>query len=171
MAGDKYLKIASGVVGEQAAAQSSAGAGNAGDIVALDAAGLLDITMMPAGVGANTKTLAASEALSAGDFVNVWDDSSTPKMRKADGSAAGKEANGFVLAAVESAAEGTCYLTGVNNQLTGLTGGTVYYLSEATPGAATGTAPSTATNIVQRLGKAVSATELSFEPSDPITLA
>ena len=171
MAGDKYLKIASGVVSEQAAVQSSAGAGNAGNIPALDAAGLLDITMMPAGVGANTKSLAASEALAAGDFVNIWDDSGTPKMRKADGSAAGKEANGFVLASVESAATGTCYLTGVNNQLTGLTGGTVYYLSEATPGAATATAPSTATNIVQRLGKALSATELSFEPSDPITLA
>lgn len=170
MAGDKYLKISGGVMSEQAAIQSSAGAGDAGKIPALDSGGRFDSTMMPVGVGAETVTLVASEALAAGDFVNVWDDSGTPKARKADASTAGKEANGFVLAAFDSAASATVYLSGINNQLTSLTGGSVYYLS-GTPGAATATAPSSSGNIVQRLGRATSTTEIPFQPGDPVTLA
>ncbi len=170
MAGKKYLKIAAGVVGEEAAVQSSGGAGDAGKIVALDAGGRIDNSMMPVGIGAETKTLTASEALNAGDYVNIFDDTGVTKCRKADATVAGKEANGFVLAAVLLGNPATVYLDGINNQLMGLTGGTVYYLS-TTAGQPTDTAPSGAGNVVQRLGRALSATELSFEPSSPITLA
>ena len=170
MAGNKYLKIAAGVVGEQAAIQSSAGAGDAGKIIALDAAGRIDNTMMPVGVGPETKTLTASEALSGGNFVNIYDDAGTTKCRKADATAAGKEANGFVLAAVLEGNPATVYTDGINNQLGALTGGTVYYL-DTTPGGISATAPSGAGNIVQRMGRALSATELAFEPCIPITLA
>lgn len=166
MAGNKYLAITGNSTGEVAAIQSSAGAGDAGKIPALDAGGLLDATMMPAGVGANTKALAASEALAAGDFVNIWDDTGTTKMRKADASTSGKEAHGFVLASVESAATGTCYLSGVNNQLTGLTGGTTYFLSASVPGGVVDTVPSSTGNVMQRLGTADSTTELPFQPGD-----
>jgi hypothetical protein len=44
MAGNKYLKNASGVVTEEASIQTSAGAGDAGKIPALDSAGKLDST-------------------------------------------------------------------------------------------------------------------------------
>lgn len=50
---------------------SSAGAGDAGKVVALDGSGRIDNTMMPVGIGADTATITASEALSAGDFVNI----------------------------------------------------------------------------------------------------
>lgn len=167
---DKPLQLVNGVLTQVEAKQSSAGAGDAGKVVALDSSGKIDNTMMPVGVGADTKTLPASEDLSAGDFVNVWNDSGTVKVRKADATTAGKEANGFVLSAVTSGNNATVYFEGTNTQLSSLTGASVYYLS-TTAGGATTTAPSGSGNVVQRLGRALSATEISFEPSDPVTLA
>ena len=49
------------------------------------------------GGGADTGTVTTSEALAAGDLVNIWN-SSGAKARKADATTAGKEAHGFVLA-------------------------------------------------------------------------
>lgn len=170
MAGKKYLKVTSGVISEEAAIQSSAGAGDAGKIPALDAAGRIDNSMMPVGIGAETKELEATEALSGGDFVNVYNDSGTAKCRKADATTAGKEANGFVLAAVLMSGTATVYVAGINTQVAALTPGTVYYLA-TTAGGVTDTAPSGSGNIVQRIGRTLSATELPFEPGDPITLA
>ena len=92
-------------------------------------------------------------------------------MRKADATSAGKEAHGFVLAAVASGASGTVYpeenvLTG----LSGLTPGARQFLA-ATAGTRSETAPSTSGNAVQIVGVALSATELLFRPETPITLA
>ena len=120
MAGDKYIKNSGGTLTEQAAIQSSAGAGDAGKLVALDAAGLLAQSMMPTGIGPDTKDIPTSENLAAGDYVNIWDDTGTAKVRKADGSSIGKEAHGFVLAAVTSPANAAVYFEGKNNQLSGL---------------------------------------------------
>ena len=89
-----------GVISELEALVTSAGAGDAGKIPALDATGKLDNSLMPVGIGADSKILPASENLAAGDLVNVWNDSGTAKARKADATIAGKEANGFVLSAV-----------------------------------------------------------------------
>jgi hypothetical protein len=97
MAGNKYLKNASGVITEEASIQSSSGAGDAGKIPALDSSGKLDSTMMPTGVGADTSSIATSEDLSAGNIVNVHD-SSGAKVRKADASGGvAKMGVGFVL--------------------------------------------------------------------------
>jgi hypothetical protein len=150
------------------ASQSSAGAADAGKIVALDATGKLDQTMMPVGIAADVAVITASEALSAGDFVNVWN-STGAKARKADASTSGKEAVGFVLAAVSNGAAATVYFEGTNTAVTGLTPG-LNFLS-TTPGAATATAPSTAGQVVQRIGYATAATALNFEPQEPIVLA
>lgn len=169
MAGDKYLYNNSGRITEKASIQSSAGAGDAGKIPALDAAGKLDLTMMPSGIGADTVVAAATEALAAGDMVNIYN-SSGLKARKADATTAGKEANGFVLASVENLANATIYRQGINNQVTGMTIGARQYLS-ATPGARTESAPSTAGNIVQFLGVAESATEFFFEERDSFVIA
>jgi len=147
---------------------SSAGAGDSGKLVALDGAGKIDSTMMPTGIGADTASIPASEALAAGDFINIYD-SSGAKCRKADASTAGKEAHGFVLAAVESAANATVYFEGTNTQVTGQTPGRVF-LSAAAPGLATAIAPSASGNVVQRVGFATSATAINFQAQIPIVL-
>ena len=166
----KFLRLLSGVISELEALVTSAGAGDAGKIPALDATGKLDNTLMPVGIGADTKILPASENLAAGDLVNVWNDSGTAKARKADATTAGKEANGFVLSAVTLGNNATVYFDGTDTQLSSLTPGAVYYLA-TTAGGVTDTPPSGSGNVLQRVGRALSATELTFEPGEPITLA
>ena len=169
MAGDKYIHNNAGVLTEKAALQSSAGAGDAGKIPALDAAGRLDTSMMPVGIGADTASVVTSENLASGDLVNIWNDAGTGKARKADATTAGKEAHGFVLAAVTAPAAATVYFEGTNTAVTGLTPGPQFLATTA--GLPTATAPSAAGNVVQRVGVAVSATALNFEAQQPIVLA
>lgn len=170
MAGNKYLRLNNGQVAEMAAIQTSAGAGDAGKIPGLDASGKLDTTMMPVGIGPDTKIMVASEALAAGDLVNVYNDAGTEKCRKADASN-GRRANGFMLSAVDALANATVYTRGTITGLSGKTPGAIQYLSGATAGAMTETAPSTAGQIVHEAGTAISPTEVSFEPKLPITMA
>ncbi len=150
------------------AVNTSAGAGDANKIPQLGATGRLDATMLPVGVGPDTTIITTSEALSAGDFVNIHN-SSGAKVRKADGTTAGKEAHGFVLAGVGAAAAATVYFEGTNDQVSGQTPGTVFL--QTTAGAAGSTPPSAAGNVVQKLGVAVSATAINFERGEPIVLA
>lgn len=167
----KIIQLIDNVLTEVAAIVTSAGSGDSGKIPALDTNGKLDNSFFPTGIGDETKTMPASEDLAAGDFVNVWDDGGTIKARKADASGgAGKMAHGFVLAAVTTSSTATVYTEGINNQLSGLSGGTNYFLS-ATAGAATATAPTTANYIAQGIGVALSATEISFEPAQPVVRA
>jgi len=170
MAAKRYLALLAGRIKQVAATIVSTGAPNDGDIVALDATGKLDVSVLPVGVGPEVKILTTSEALSAGDFVNVWDDAGTTKVRKADATAEGKEAHGFVLAAYLAAVSATVYLENTNTSIAGATGGTRYYLS-TTPGSFTATPPAAAGNVVQPIGQALSATEIEFEPQEPITVA
>lgn len=169
MAAKKFLRLVAGVLTEVFGVQTSAGAANAGDLVSLDDAGRIDVTMMPVGIGADTKIMVASEALAAGNWVNVWSDAGAFKVRKADATVAGKEADGFVLAAVSSGANATVYFEGTNNQVTGQTPGAVFL--QTTAGAGGATVPSATGNVVQRIGAAVSATEVNFERGAPVTLA
>lgn len=168
MAAKKFIRFVNGVFTEIFGVQSSAGAGNAGDIVALDDNGRIDNSMMPVGIGADTKQIVTSEALAAGDFVNIWN-SSGAKARKADATTAGKEAHGFVLASATSGGTATVYFEGTNNQVSGQTPGNVFL--QTTPGTAGATVPSASGNVVQGLGVAVSATEINFERGTPVTLA
>lgn len=147
---------------------SSAGAGDASKLVALDGSGRIDNTMMPAGIGPDTASIITSEALAAGDFVNIWN-STGAKVRKADATVAGKEAHGFVLAGAAAGAAATVYFEGTNTGVTGQTPGPVFL--STTAGVATATAPSTAGNVVQRIGFAVSATAINLQSQTPITLA
>lgn len=168
---DKYLKVGStGNLEEMEAIVESTGAGNAGNIVALDAAGKLDDTVMPAGIGAEVVVLAASEALAENDVVNIFDDTGTTKCRKANATDATKPGHGYVKAAVELGANATVYTDGYLPG-TGLTVGSKYFLSATTPGAVTTTPPAATGNITQVIGVAVSATEIKFEPLTPILRA
>ena len=157
-----------GVLTEIFGVQTSAGAGNAGDLVSLDNSGRIDNSMMPVGIGADTATITASETLAAGDWVNVWNNSGA-KVRKADATTAGKEAHGFVLAAVTSGNPATVYFEGTNTQVTGQTPGPVYL--QTTAGTGGPTAPSASGNLVQQVGVALSATSVNFERGTPVVLA
>ena len=168
MAAKKFLRLVNNLVTEVLGIQTSAGAANAGDIVALDDSGRIDNSMMPVGIGADTAVIAASEALAAGDWVNVWN-STGAKARKADATTSGKEAHGFVLAAVTSGANATVYFEGTNTQVTAQTPGPVFLQTTAGTGGAT--APSASGNVVQRLGVAVSTTAVNFEGGVPVVLA
>lgn len=171
MAAKRFLRYVTGRIQEIVATVVSAGAANDGDIVALDATGKLDLSVLPTGLGPDTKSLVADEALNAGDFVNVFEFGGVAKVRKADASVAGKEAHGFVLAAVAAAASATVYFEGTNNQRAGLTVGARYYLSAVTPGGIVTVPPAGTGNVVQFVGVSVSATEVAFEPTDGIVLA
>lgn len=168
MAAKKFLRLVNGVLTEIFGVQTSAGAGNAGDLVSLDDSGRIDNSMMPVGIGADTSTISASETLAAGDWVNVWNNSGA-KVRKADATTAGKEAHGFVLAAVTSGNPATVYFEGTNTHVTGQTPGPVYLQTTAGTGGAT--IPSASGNVVQSIGVAVSATAVNFERGAPVTLA
>lgn len=146
-----------------------AGAADAGKTLLLDASGRIASTAMPVGIGADTASLPASEALTAGDLVNIWNDGGTAKVRRADASMQGKEAHGFVLAAAGAGAQATVYFEGANTQASGLTPGAMFL--SATAGKATATAPSAAGQVVQRVGFATSATSLNFQAGEPVTLA
>ena len=163
----KFLKVVAGQVQEEATVTISAGAGDSGKAVSLDASGKVDISVLPTGIGADTTSVLTSEILAAGDKVNLYDNAGTRNARKADNSN-GREADGFVIVGFASGATATVYLEGANNALSALTAGTKYYLG--TSGAVTATAPSAAGARVQFLGKATSATALDFQRFDSILL-
>ena len=184
----KYLKLAGGIFAEEAtvvgATTSAANAGlvpelnasgqlnpalinaattGANKIAMLDANGRLDATTMPAGFGVDQNIVTATEALSAGDFVNIH----AGGVRKAD-AATNKPAHGFVLVGVANGAAATVIAEGTNTSVSGLAMGPVW-LSATTPGAATNTPPTGTGKIVQSLGAAVSPTAVNFQQG-PVTL-
>jgi hypothetical protein len=167
MATDKYLYNNGGVITEKTPVVTS----TPDAIPALDGTGKLNANMLPVGAALETDDITATEALSAGDLVNIYD-STGAKCRKADGSTTGKEAHGFVLAAVDQDATATVYRASQsNNQKTGMTPGKKQYLSTTVPGGTQETAPTGAGKTLQVVGRAVSASTMIFQPQDPIVLA
>lgn len=160
----KFVKVGTtGGLEEEATVGTSGGAGDAGKVGHLDSSGKYDISLMPAGIGADSEAITTSEALVAGDFVNIWD-STGQKCRKADASDPNKRAHGYVKAGFASGAVATVFFEGQNNQHTGLTIGGTVWLSSATPGRATTSMPTaTAGHILQELGVAVNATTINVE--------
>lgn len=165
-----FLTLIGNKISEFAGLVTSAGAGDAGKIPALDGTGRLDVSLMPVGIAADVKVANASEALAAGDYVNVYDVAGTTTIRKASAADATKPANGFVLNNVTSGQPATVYFEGFNTALTGLTAGVVYALSATTPGAvvALASAPAANGNILQVLGVATAANEINTEIAQPI---
>ena len=110
----------------------------------------------------------ASEALAANDLVNVYDNGGTLSVRKANATDATKPSDGFVDAGYSAATVARVFKRGTLVG-SGLTSGAVYYLS-TTGGAASVAAPAVTGNVVQQIGKAISATALMLEISDSIEL-
>ena len=169
----KFIKrdATTGRATEELTVSASAGVGSAGRVPELDAGGKLDQSMMPSGLGADTASVTASEALAAGDYVNIWDNAGATRVRKADANTLGKPADGFVLAAVAAAAVALVYLEGQNNQHTGLVGGTRYYLSATVAGGVTAVPVIGTGKTHQYIGKAINPTTLGFEADETIDLA
>jgi hypothetical protein len=166
MAAKKFLRTGTGneVFDEVAGIQVSAGAGNAGDIVSLDDAGKLDVSLMPTGIGADTIAVLTSEALADGDLVNLWNNAGTLNVRKADATTTGKSADGYVMAGFSSGVSATVYCDGTNSHCTGMTPGKQWL--STTPGKTSATRPTASGNVQQMVGTAKDATTLTFESGD-----
>lgn len=166
---DKYQSLINGREQMVEATATSTGVAQAGDIVALDSTGKLDVSLLPTGVGPAVQVVVASENLDAGDFVNIFDNGGVANVRKAD-STNDRRAVGYVIEAVTAASNATVYFEGRNDQLSGLTAGQRIYLDSA--GNIQTTAPSLAGGDVihQYLGKALSATTMDVEIADEIVL-
>lgn len=161
----KYIELLNGKLANKEATVASAGAGNAGEVVALDSTGKLDVSVLPVGVGPDVKLLEVTEDLLAGQYVNVFDVSGTAKVRLADASN-GRDAHGFVKSAFLTGATAVIYFEGPNDDLTALTIGGRCYLNTA----GTLTQAPRSTGIHQFLGIAVSATEVNTDIDDCILL-
>lgn len=171
MSDSKFLNVdPDGRTRQKVAVNVSSGAPDADKIPRLGADGRFDESMMPAGYGDDANTREASESLAGPSVVAYFDEAGANKVRNADATAEGKEADGFVLDSATSGSSAKVFNEGTVTGLSGLTPGARYYLS-TTPGQITATAPTGSGNVVQYLGKAISATELVWEPDDGIILA
>lgn len=165
----KPLQLVSGKITQVEATVVSAGAGDAGEVVALDSNGKLDVSVLPVGVGPDVAVVLASENLGVGDYVNIYDNLGTANVRLADNSN-GRDAHGFVKDAVTSGNNATVYFEGANDDLSGLTPGARYYVDTA--GGVTSTPPTIATaTISQFVGIAINATTINTDIDDCILLA
>lgn len=157
MAVRKLIQVNSnGSKTEYVGRNASTGVAEADEFVIAGADGKISPTFLPNGIGADSTTHTAGEALAAGDFVYI---SGTGTVLKADATAIAKQARGYVLASVLNAGAATVFFDESNSSLSGLTPGGTYFLS-ATPGLATLVAPTVAGQIVQQLGFATSTTSL-----------
>jgi hypothetical protein len=166
---NQFIGILGGVRALFTAIASSAGVGDANKIIQTGSDGKLDATLMPSGIGAATESMVAFEALAAGDFVNIYLNSSVRNARKADASN-GRLAHGFVTSSVASSGTATVILQGTNTALTGLTIGSRYFLSASGAGTATLTAPTASGQSVQCLGIAISDSSINFEYDDGVLI-
>lgn len=162
MAGQVFFGLVAGVKKWVTSIQTSAGAGDAGKIPALNASGVIDITMFPGGL-ANQIIAVASEDLPAGCPVNLFDATGTPKLRKADATSAAKRCHGFTQTSFSTGATATAFRDGEITGLTSLTDGAEYYLS-TTAGAITTDVSGYTTSgmLIQHLGVAHGTTILSL---------
>lgn len=152
---------------------TSTGVADAFKIISTNTYGKLDETLLPDGVGADIKVAASSENLTAGNLVNLWNDGGTIKVRKADASGGvAKMVHGFVKENVTAPADATVYFNGFNTDISGLTPGAIYYITD-TPGAAATTAPDPDTDdghIIQVVGVATAAGELFVKAGEPVLI-
>ena len=169
----KFLRIdTNGNLAELEATTTSSGAADAGEIVALNDDGKIDPSMLPdEALSPEIMSVVAGEDLNAGDIVYIYDDAGTVKAKKAAATDPSKAAVGFVKDSAATGANVNVYFEGMITGLSGLTVGAVYFLSDTTPGAVQANPPTVAGHYVQRIGTAVSATEIQFERSQPIVRA
>lgn len=171
MAAKTFTRLENGKLKSQKAIISSTGAANDGDLIALDSTGRIDPSVLPVGVGPDIKVIEATEALNAGDYVNIFNDGGTEKVRLADNSNS-RDAHGFVKDAASIAANASVYFEGPNDDLSGLTPGQRVYLGTAGQIISVPLDPNTeGGKIHQFLGIAIDATTVNTDIDDCILLA
>ena len=168
-----------GKIKEVNATQTGGSTTYADQIPALDGNGKLAASMLPSTV-LSVQTINTSEAVSNGDFVNVYFDTTAAalKVRKASNASGSgfKEAHGYVTVGVAINTDATVYMLGTgNNGLSGLSPGKPYFLASAgavQEGTSTNLAAIQAANQwAQYLGIAVNATTISTVVSPPVQTA
>lgn len=192
---NRFIKQVNGQFQEELTVVTSAGAGSAGKVPELNAAGKLDLTlvdgaavggagaankvglldasgkfdqsMMPVGVAPDFANIQATEAISAGAMVNIYNVTGAARMRLAD-AASNKPAHGFAPSAVANGATGSVTFEGRVSGLSGLTPGPLFLGANGAP---TSTATTTAGQLLQPVGTAISATEFNFARFPGIVIA
>jgi len=169
MAAEKFQKLPdNGNDPESTSATQVGGSANGGRIIALRDNGTLDPTMYGPEIASPDVAMGtATEALAAGDLVNMFLDNSTgtPRngVRKAVATNYGTRAMGFVVAAASVGGAVTVYRAGsANTAVTGLTIGQ-QWLSATTPGKSESAAPTTAGFVQQKVGYASATNMLNFQ--------
>ena len=162
--GNTFLTIISSGIAELRSAISTF-TGNANEIISTNGSGVIDNSLLPSNLGSITVAgVTAVGTVTAGEFVQIFDNTGTLSVRTADGPL-GIYANGFVTTTIPDTTTGTVFQFGENNSVAGLTPGVLYHLGAA--GALT-TTPDVATAgaVVQLIGTAQSATNIPFEGQD-----
>lgn len=161
---NKFLTIGTEQVEEAQGATTSSGVADANRLISTGADGKLHPSLLPTGVGPDLLVAPTVEDLSAGDYVNIFDDAGTPSVRLADRSN-GRQADGFVKSAFTTGQSAEIYFEGANDALTGLTVGARYFLgtngNPVTPGP-------TGAGLWQYLGRAISSTAINTDIDDAI---
>lgn len=170
MAADTTTATPSGLDVYPPVIASGGGGGTVNSVTAADETVVIGGTATdPTVRGNSTETLVASENITAGMWVNVFNSAGTPKVRKADASLGqGFHAVGFVVSTVTTGNSVKVYTTGLNTHVSGMLGGDVWL---GTAGLGTQTPPTTVGYISQQLGEALSATEVAFEQQPDILIA
>jgi hypothetical protein len=101
----------------------------------------------------------------AGSMVNVVNSGGATSARLADASVVTKPTMCFALASYNTGDQGQFQTIGVNPYINGLTPGTLYYLSDTTPGNITAVAPVGAGKLKQSIGFSINSTTIMFFPS------
>lgn len=108
-----------------------------------------------------------SEALNAGDLVNVYLSGGVMSVRQANAADPARFANGFVLVSASIGVPVVIYPTGAfNSAATVATGQGEVWLSDVTPGAFSLTPPTTTGHLLQTVGAAYQGAGLAFVQGD-----
>lgn len=156
---EKLLRIGAAGYDEVELTTVSLGAADAGKGVATGPDGRLHQSLMPKGIGPDTYTGVANEAIPANSFVYIRNDG---KIALASAAVGGNRAQAFAPTAIASGATDTVYFEGPMTGLTGLTAGLVY-LSDVTPGGFIQTVVTGTGKLYQSLGTAVGSTIINVE--------
>lgn len=136
------------------------------NVVATQADGFIDPSLIK---DSEVLVREASEAITAGDEINIFNDGGTAKARKASSSGFGTRSMGYAENSAALGEDVTIICEGVKTGLAGLTIGAPVFLS-LTAGAVTQTPPTGISEIWQKLGEAISADSYRLELGEAIEL-
>jgi len=147
---------------------TSAGAGDAGRSRRSMSPEIRQLLYGPWESGRIPRSFPLPRNLAAGDLVNVWNDSGTAKARKADATTAGERGERLRPLRRDPGNNATVYFDGNGHPAFQPDPGSGLLSRDHRRGG-NGHPAFGSGNVLQRVGRALSATELTFEPGEPIT--